>query len=110
MFGEFAGILGTEDSKMSFHISKLQANLNKARQNQDQIRNEKIQLFRDRILDYSLIKTFVFQKESHWFSVLPVPTHQPNYSAVVLPETEPLMPADYFDCCQMSKHQRSQHN
>ena len=48
MFGEFAGILGTEDSKMSFHISKLQANLNKARQNQDQIRNEKIQLFRDR--------------------------------------------------------------
>lgn len=94
---------------MSIHISKLQANLNNAWQNQDQIRNEKMQLFID-ILDYSLIKILVFQKESHWFSVLPVPSHQPNYGTIVLPETEPLMPTDYFDCCQMSKRQRFQHN
>ena len=33
--------------KMSIHISELQANLNNAWQNQDQIRNEKIQSFRD---------------------------------------------------------------
>lgn len=62
------------------------------------------------MLDYSLIKIFAFQKESHCFSILPMPSHQPNSGAVVLPETEPLMPVDYFDCCQMSKHQRFQHN
>lgn len=61
-------------------------------------------------LDYSLIKVLVFQKESYWFAAVPLPSHQPNRGSVVLPETEPLMPVDYFDCCQMSKRQRFQHN
>lgn len=30
-------------------------------------------------LDYILIKVLVFQKESHWFAVIPLPSHQPNW-------------------------------